>query len=622
MGETFKTIPEIFESSVSECLAFRTKSLAKIGGLGPPDLCHVTKVQERTQGLFMKNNNVPPSQLGTYHYVYGLDVSSPAYVAAYFNTLLNDSVKGPGAWRVQSGTYCSYNAFARVDVRIEVTMPGTVNAYVLDGEGRRFGCDDRIWQEVHVCAMLRVLSMPSPITHHIDALRIVPYLTDPRDEAVFILYAKKLFWDGRYLGTNELTAPITNINNRLAVGVKDYYYKASRYDEGMSFFQQFLEQDGEVATIIAEGLDQLGQTTKAIGLLAKSLVKMPQSYAMLMKQSQLLVTIDDIPTALDIAKLVVDLAPAQAQPWINLALTYTAAKNYPMALVALNVTPMVHGSESHFNPMLDPAQITNNNEILREMIEAEEEGDQELISLPATNLKGTYIMAYGVITRMLAEITWDDLLTYRSKVFLMEEEYAATFRQQTVLPNGSEEGEGKGKIGGLTVHENGETKEGENGKEEEGEGEEKTSSPVDKPSKPSAASLDDTPSEDKDKETVAGGKRLLERWLDQLFTALYQDLMCSVIWNAQESHARKNNIAVFHTVGDHLRYGIVTERLNRKDEALLAYQQCTEQAFCLRGLLAILDIYSRDGFVEETMVTLDSIHNFYDKHPSLPVPRE
>jgi hypothetical protein len=30
-----------------------------------------------------------------------------------------------------------------------------------------------------------------------------------------------------------------------------------------------------------------------------------------------------------------------------------------------------------------------------------------------------------------------------------------------------------------------------------------------------------------------GGKRLLERWLDQLFTALYQDLMCSVIWSAQ-----------------------------------------------------------------------------------------
>lgn len=51
-----------------------------------------------------------------------------------------------GGWRIQSGTYCSYNAFARVDVRVEVTMPGTVNAYVVDSHGRRYAgaqrCDE------------------------------------------------------------------------------------------------------------------------------------------------------------------------------------------------------------------------------------------------------------------------------------------------------------------------------------------------------------------------------------------------------------------------------------------------------------------------------------------------
>lgn len=76
-----------------------------------------------------------------------------------------------GSWKIQSGTYCCYNAFTRVDVRVEVTMPGSVNAYVLDAQGRRYGCDDRMWQEVLISSVLRALKKPSPFLFHIDALR-------------------------------------------------------------------------------------------------------------------------------------------------------------------------------------------------------------------------------------------------------------------------------------------------------------------------------------------------------------------------------------------------------------------------------------------------------------------
>lgn len=58
-------------------------------GLGPPDLCHVTKVQEIKQSL-LRSAPVAPALLGSYHHVYGVDCSSAAGVAAYFNTLMND----------------------------------------------------------------------------------------------------------------------------------------------------------------------------------------------------------------------------------------------------------------------------------------------------------------------------------------------------------------------------------------------------------------------------------------------------------------------------------------------------------------------------------------------------
>ena len=83
--------------------------------------------------------------------------------------------------------------------------------------------------------------------------------------------------------------------------------------------------------------------------------------------------------------------------------------------------------------------------------------------------------------------------------------------------------------------------------------------------------------EESDSNEVGVGKRLLERWLDQLFTALYQDLMCSVIWNAQEQHAAKTGSKVEHTIGDLLRFGYLSQRLGRKDDAVKAFQQCTSQ---------------------------------------------
>eukprot|EP01134_Creolimax_fragrantissima_P003539 CFRG3539T1 len=741
-AECLRTIPEIFETNVSECLAARTKSLSKVTGLGPPDMCHITKVQEGKKSI-LSSVQLPPSLVGSYHYCYGIDCSSPAGVAAYFNGLVNDMGNinmTKGAWRIQSGTYCSYNALARVDVRVEVTMPGTVNAYVLDEQGRRFGCDDRVWQETQVCAVLRALSMVSPFAVHIDCLRTFKPLGHPSEERSFLKSAEALFGYGKFLGTDVLTAPPTSVNNRLTVGLKEYFFNSSRYAQGIAFFEKFVEQDPELVSIIAEAMDMLNQTGKAVCLLAKTLLEVPSSSTMLMQQSQLLLSVGDKENALDLAKLVVDLSPAQAQSWINLATMYTANRDYKMALVALNVTPMAHGPEFRLPEMPKPHWMSNSNEVMRDMVEEEEDGDPTLSNLPASSLKGTFAAAYNVLTRILTEITWDELLSFRSKVFLMEEEYTSTFKQQAPLsssvPDDAEKPVPNEEINMVTgeasnpthasgiegdtrdsvdvVHSEhecsvdkhtsstdeksdetdtvkqatdeglgvdgpeekaglGEAGLGENNPEEdaglgvnnpeedaglgvndpdddnglgvadaglESTGEEKdmetTTSLVNEkesiPLQPVSTSVDGglaTPSNPVTFRTrdsisdafldtpIAGGKRLLERWLDQLFTALYQDLMCNVLWKAQEQNT---NSQQSHTVGDYLRYGVLTKRLHHKDDAIQAFQKCTQTGFCLRGLLQTLDTYSFDGFVEETLSTVDIICRFYDDHKQLMVP--
>jgi hypothetical protein len=74
----------------------------------------------------------------------GVEASSSASLAAYLNSLqfsIEDSSawfgKGNG-WRVRSGVYCCFNAFSRVDMRVDVRIPGGVDAYAIDLRGEKW----------------------------------------------------------------------------------------------------------------------------------------------------------------------------------------------------------------------------------------------------------------------------------------------------------------------------------------------------------------------------------------------------------------------------------------------------------------------------------------------------
>lgn len=81
--------------------------------------------------------------MGTYHYLLGVDASSMATLAAYLNSLMYtieeaNASAGKSQWKLKSGTYCCFNAFSRVDVRVEVKIPGGVDGYIVDLRGERW----------------------------------------------------------------------------------------------------------------------------------------------------------------------------------------------------------------------------------------------------------------------------------------------------------------------------------------------------------------------------------------------------------------------------------------------------------------------------------------------------
>lgn len=63
-------------------------------------------------------------------------------------------------------------------------------------------------------------------------------------------------------------------------------------------------------------------------------------------------------------------------------------------------------------------------DILPEKTKTEDDdADPALLRLPAPALRGTWARAYALLTRLVAQVGWDELLKTRSTVFVMEEEY-------------------------------------------------------------------------------------------------------------------------------------------------------------------------------------------------------
>lgn len=151
-----------------------------------------------------------------------------------------------------------------------------------------------------------------------------------------------------------------------------------------------------------------------------------------------------------------------------------------------------------------------------------------LTKLPAPALHGTFAKAYALLTQLSQVLGWDGLLRCRSEVFVMEDEYrkhkAHEEHRKSMQPKRSlEDAFLAKKLEETTLN--------------------------DTVTKPKQAA-DENESEDKDNAEVTvtfGHKRLCERWLDNLFMVLYEDLRVYTYWRAEMKHYKVQKMAYKRT---------------------------------------------------------------------------
>jgi Chs5-Arf1p-binding protein BUD7/BCH1 len=215
--------------------------LGEIHELGPPDLVHLVKGEKNSSAVLSS----------TYHFITGADCSSSASCAAYLNACsyqmtelysapsTNAPAVAPAATAklvLKSGTYCCWNPFRQVDVRVEVKIPGGVEYYAIAGDyDKRLPASEDMWDETFVAAILRsfALQRDSPILPHstgkmsrslfhqstqqglyqhimsMMTLKQVNPLPGSREESLFLKTASKIFPTGPLLGCDSIQiAPI------------------------------------------------------------------------------------------------------------------------------------------------------------------------------------------------------------------------------------------------------------------------------------------------------------------------------------------------------------------------------------------------------------------------------
>ncbi|KAI1867860.1 uncharacterized protein JN550_006667 [Neoarthrinium moseri] len=631
-------VPEITEDVLHESVDARTESLVALRELGPPDLVHLLK----------QSRNNPGRQTGVYHHVTGVDASSSASLAAYINTLTYSKDQGQApTQKITEGLYCCYNAFSRLDMRVHVTIPGTVESYCVDERGEKRKATEELWLETYLCSVLRAYSYADDgsgdTIRKIMGVRRFNPVTNTETEHRFLSAAEALFFRGWQLGSDSVVQVPNNVSNHLTAGLLKYFHTTGRFASAINLFEKLRSQNVEVSSLLAKVLFMGNEEVQGVRVLYDALKESPMDYVMLDTQADFLIrkaataaTAEQRDDRLNMALACADrstiAAPSEFGTWARLAHIYVTKEDWENALTILNSCPMFTYQDKDAPLMPEPKDVylPTLAETRLDEIDSEPESryseqvDPSLLNLRAASYRGTFKQAYAILTEMTAKIGWDQLLKIRSNVFVMEDEYRSERQDTTSLAAPADRNPSTDGLRGTPEPTNGEhTDEDDDAASSKQDDADSTAptltngkdapSQVEKPEHtidPGEVKADAIKSDSDNSATTEqhlsrlNNKRLCERWLDSLFMVLYEDLRVYTIWRTQMAQYRAQSMQYKKSAEEWEILGSLAERLQHHDEAVEAYRACLAARFSPKALSGILRVFEKQKETRETIASV------------------
>lgn len=599
------------EQYVGLSIIERTSRLQAIDDLGPADMCVLQKCYPQSKRV----------EVSTFLYFTGVDTSNSALIAAHLQALAT-LISGKSQhwfndkkhWKVPECTYCCYNAFSRVDMRVTVHIPGKFESVVVASNGKvvedLLDADlDRLWLETFVSSMVRSL-----LDAEADEANKAGGLVEIRRESPFTNGLKiseellcnfldgfeRLFWEGYKLGCGVDCPKPTAVYNYLVEGFLRCVELTQKYSDAVQIITRLEYQSRSVLVLKARLLLLNDEEVEAVRVMHERLLVDDRDGEMLLIEAQFLLEKKKPDLALHLAKRAVQAAPLDFKAWATLVIVHTRLNDFENALLLLNSCPVnaqrenfalrrvvtiQPGNESIHLPSPTDVALEQVTDLLSSTFLTEQKSlDPNLAYMPAANLKATFAAAYDLLTDIALKTGWEHLLRYRARVFVMEEEYRNRDKKE-----GSEN---------------------ENENENEREKENKEHVEVGEPPEAAEVNLEvidgNVEAEvDDNLSTVAvkspsqtnndyRKKLLCERWLDNLFMLLYEDLRVYTMWQAEYVRFQAQQTEYKRPPMEWEILGLLAFRLKHYREGSVAFNNVLQIRFAAKAQREMLHFYTKE----------------------------
>lgn len=618
------SIPEVKEEVVGVALQERRAKIPQFQDLGPPDLISLVKYipssTNQTGGSHAhdsgrdaaldKDKGVQESsalvnglhsgeklkgETGTFFYSLGVDSSDPTSIAIFLKSIADTIAEEPQAWfgktknfHVARIAFSTWNTFRKCDVNIVVHIPGTVQTFVLDSQGEQLHLPadsefdhDLLWAETFFSGVVRSITLmkdnaeEGEVQNVVETLILNPLTSGQLDSVseMFIQLFPLVYPRGSELGGPCYVTTITRTNNYLVETLIEVVRLTHSVEMCRAMLEELLKENPEVVVILARVLLTNDLEVDAIELINGALSQLgskePQNAdpdykaELLCVQAEFLLRVkQDYKLSRQIAQNAVNCSPSEFRPWYLLAESYIKLKDIENALLTLNACPMTPLKEKYALKRVVPISSDNSlhlplpvdavydevSSLDPQDIQKEHKGaDPALANLAASNLKSIFQLTYKLLTEIVQLTGWENLLKYRSKIFVMEEEYQVSSTEEVDRTDGPMKD-----LPPSPTPENG------------------------KQSSPGVS-----------KKTLRS-KRLCERWLDNLFMLLYEDLKTYTLWQTEQLYFEAQYSKYNKLTFEWELFGLCARRLGHLPEAARAFQKGLSQRFsaeCARRLL-------------------------------------
>lgn len=526
-----------------------------VASLGPQDLVTIAKHDSQKKTV------------GSFFYVAGLDTSDPASIAVWLKQLMECIQEKPQLWfgknvkfTLEWISFTTWNIFKQCDMTIKMYLPGTFEIDFVDKNRNKLQFDsdedtDMAWAEAFISGKMRDIMCMVENRDDGEVINVVetriynPLMTgqlDSVDEMFFKLFPL-FFPRGIEVGCPCIygNMPSTLTNNYLVETLCEIVRFTKSIDLCLPMLHELKEAFGPLVNIIIARINLTNdKELDGIKLIHDTLqeIKDPTYQCeLLLLQAKYLLKHDDPLLALEASQRGVDLTPNAFMPWFYLVKSYIALGDNKNALLSLNSLPMNLASlaqkyqyrrilntdgnnatvELHLPLPLDVVldEVTNLNSLL--VMEEHKIVNPVLYNLKSANLKNTFQWIYELLCEIVKSLGWEKLLQLRAELFLMEEEYDH---------------------------------------------------------------LDATSETESEKEVTRDirGKRLCERWFDNLFMLLYDDLRVHSQWQSNELKPE--------TTLEWELIGLCCFRLRQFQSAKAAFQNGLQKRFSSQSSRKLLQI--------------------------------